>query len=117
MIQLTKQEAEPEKEPGRNDPCSCGSGKKYKKCCLPKKEFLDNKADVTTMLKLLYCFTKGLKGQSILITKRTLDTMPADWVEKLSIQPMFVNELETYKVSVVQEKKSLIETPNKRIIV
>jgi tetratricopeptide (TPR) repeat protein len=22
------------KEPGRNDPCSCGSGKKYKKCCL-----------------------------------------------------------------------------------
>jgi len=20
---------------GRNDPCSCGSGKKYKKCCLP----------------------------------------------------------------------------------
>jgi len=22
-----------EKVPGRNDPCSCGSGKKYKKCC------------------------------------------------------------------------------------
>jgi len=22
-----------EAEPGRNDPCSCGSGKKYKKCC------------------------------------------------------------------------------------
>lgn len=22
--------------PGRNDPCSCGSGQKYKKCCLPK---------------------------------------------------------------------------------
>ena len=21
---------------GRNDPCSCGSGKKYKKCCLPR---------------------------------------------------------------------------------
>jgi hypothetical protein len=21
-------------EPNRNDPCSCGSGKKYKKCCL-----------------------------------------------------------------------------------
>jgi uncharacterized protein YecA (UPF0149 family) len=19
--------------PGRNDPCECGSGKKYKKCC------------------------------------------------------------------------------------
>ena len=22
----------------RNDPCHCGSGKKYKKCCLPKEE-------------------------------------------------------------------------------
>ena len=21
---------------GRNDPCPCGSGKKYKKCCLPR---------------------------------------------------------------------------------
>ena len=23
---------------GRNDPCPCGSGKKYKKCCLHRKE-------------------------------------------------------------------------------
>ena len=23
---------------GRNEPCACGSGKKYKKCCLPKHE-------------------------------------------------------------------------------
>ena len=22
-------------KPGRNDPCPCGSGKKYKRCCLP----------------------------------------------------------------------------------
>jgi protein O-GlcNAc transferase len=26
-------------KPGRNDPCSCGSGKKYKNCCLGKTEF------------------------------------------------------------------------------
>lgn len=25
---------------GRNDPCPCGSGKKYKKCCLEKEKFL-----------------------------------------------------------------------------
>lgn len=25
-----------EKTPGRNDPCHCGSGKKYKKCCMDK---------------------------------------------------------------------------------
>lgn len=23
-------------EPGRNDPCPCGSGKKFKQCCLNK---------------------------------------------------------------------------------
>ncbi|MDA0330147.1 MAG: SEC-C metal-binding domain-containing protein [Gemmatimonadetes bacterium] len=27
-----KQPAHAENEPGRNDPCPCGSGKKYKKC-------------------------------------------------------------------------------------
>ena len=26
-------QAKAEKKPGRNDPCPCGSGKKYKKCC------------------------------------------------------------------------------------
>src|SRR5438132_262776 len=29
-------------KPGRNDPCPCGSGKKFKNCCLysaPKKKF------------------------------------------------------------------------------
>lgn len=24
--------------PGRNDPCPCGSGQKYKRCCLPREE-------------------------------------------------------------------------------
>ncbi len=26
------------KKVGRNDPCPCGSGRKYKRCCLPKEE-------------------------------------------------------------------------------
>jgi hypothetical protein len=29
-------ELKAKKKIGRNDPCPCGSGKKYKKCCLPK---------------------------------------------------------------------------------
>jgi len=27
------------KKPGRNDPCPCGSGKKFKKCCFNKVDF------------------------------------------------------------------------------
>ena len=30
--------ADPMAKPGRNDPCHCGSGNKYKKCCQPKDD-------------------------------------------------------------------------------
>ena len=30
---LGNQPKKAKKEPGRNDPCPCGSGKKYKHCC------------------------------------------------------------------------------------
>ena len=33
-----KQYVRTEPKIGRNDPCPCGSGKKYKKCCLGKDE-------------------------------------------------------------------------------
>lgn len=34
LLQYEKTNSDPKPEkPGRNDPCSCGSGKKYKKCC------------------------------------------------------------------------------------
>jgi tetratricopeptide (TPR) repeat protein len=36
-------------KPGRNDPCPCGSGKKYKRCCLEKDEAAQRKlAPATT---------------------------------------------------------------------
>ena len=33
---LDKRPLDKRKKIGRNDPCPCGSGKKYKKCCWPK---------------------------------------------------------------------------------
>ena len=27
------------KKPGRNDPCPCGSGKKFKRCCIGVMQF------------------------------------------------------------------------------
>jgi tetratricopeptide (TPR) repeat protein len=35
-------------KPGRNDPCSCGSGKKYKNCCLGKAESNPSNLSVPT---------------------------------------------------------------------
>ncbi len=34
---------------GRNDPCPCGSGKKYKKCCLPNQQPSSSDADWKTV--------------------------------------------------------------------
>ena len=34
--EMEKSQEEQVEKVGRNDPCPCGSGKKYKKCCMPK---------------------------------------------------------------------------------
>lgn len=34
---------------GRNDPCPCGSGKKYKQCCLNKPPLSKKKITVTNL--------------------------------------------------------------------
>ena len=35
---------ETKETPGRNDPCHCGKGRKYKQCCLEKDEAARRKA-------------------------------------------------------------------------
>ena len=42
------------KKIGRNDPCPCGSGKKFKKCCESKmigKRFMASKIDTTGLMQ------------------------------------------------------------------
>ncbi len=36
---------------GRNDPCPCGSNKKYKKCCLPLESIIGSLEDVSGQIK------------------------------------------------------------------
>ena len=44
---LPKRKFQPEKwqKPGRNDPCTCGSGKKFKQCCVHLADFPTNMGD------------------------------------------------------------------------
>lgn len=37
---------------GRNDPCPCGSGKKYKKCCLQKQASIPSLEDIKEVIKI-----------------------------------------------------------------
>ena len=39
--EVKKQPLRKEKKPGPNDPCHCGSGKKYKKCCMQKDKMAE----------------------------------------------------------------------------
>ncbi len=39
---------------GRNDPCPCGSGRKYKKCCLTKQKRIPAQADVSELYRTRY---------------------------------------------------------------
>ena len=51
---MTQQLAVVGKRPSRNDPCSCGSGKKFKRCCLPASAIAvgdRNEATVSTLLQ------------------------------------------------------------------
>ncbi|MCD7893910.1 MAG: DUF1186 domain-containing protein [Erysipelotrichaceae bacterium] len=46
------------KKIGRNDPCPCGSGKKYKKCCMYKDADLNRIEDMTLRSKALEKYPK-----------------------------------------------------------
>lgn len=39
-----------DKKPGRNDPCPCGSGKKYKACCMKQELPVAKKKFKATLL-------------------------------------------------------------------
>ena len=48
------------KKPGRNDPCPCGSGKKYKKCCGQNEsshQIEQKRPDQAAFLP--FCFLRG----------------------------------------------------------
>jgi len=47
------------REIGRNDPCPCGSGKKYKKCCMPRDEMIAHSISQRTTDSAEYTETSG----------------------------------------------------------
>lgn len=53
---------------GRNDPCPCNSGKKFKKCCINKDNFPEVTIDLELGRKLIKEFEKQQESsQEILI--------------------------------------------------
>lgn len=67
--------------PGRNDPCPCGSGKKYKKCCMNKKQEAES---FILGLNNFYALVKAINTQ--LITKSNkCDYSAADFADAMDL--------------------------------
>jgi tetratricopeptide (TPR) repeat protein len=64
---------------GRNDPCPCGSGKKFKQCCLKKEEEAEREA----MAALTEARKKGSGSFSDL--EETLDRLEAEYEEDVAL--------------------------------
>ena len=68
-------------KPGRNDPCPCGSGNKYKKCCLAKEEAVERqqlaKADAKRAERAA-AHTQNLREVKAAIAARLLGAEDAD---------------------------------------
>ena len=67
--------------PGRNDPCPCGSGKKYKKCCLLKKRDADS---FILGLNNLYALVKTINTQLITKSNKS-DYSIADFTDAMDL--------------------------------
>jgi len=95
------------KEPGRNEQCPCGSGKKYKKCCMVKQ----NKRLTQQGFEL--CFKKLVKdaGGSLDISCMDIELLPKD--EALALG--YNAEEDSFHFEVVKFKKSPIIQADKRI--
>jgi tetratricopeptide (TPR) repeat protein len=68
-------------KPGRNDPCPCGSGNKYKKCCLAKEEAVERqqlaKADAKRAERAA-AHTQNLREVKAAIAARLFGARDAD---------------------------------------
>ena len=105
---------------GRNDPCPCGSGKKYKKCCLAKDAALArqnrpvdspvrNEDDFTTLI--LPEVDKAVDRLLIRVEKRQLENVEAGLAALLREHPDYHNTnyaMGVYWASVVGEPDKAI---------
>jgi tetratricopeptide (TPR) repeat protein len=70
---------------GRNDPCPCGSGKKYKKCCLSQDEELERQAVAAEGVHDHRGFCEDCYGDLADASDAVLDLVEADKLDEAEI--------------------------------
>ena len=74
---------------GRNDPCPCGSGKKYKKCCFLKVEAIESK---NLEYSKYHNARMSAKGKLVETAEYRMDISDSDILSFLSDSPIFNNK-------------------------
>ena len=91
------------KKTGRNDPCPCGSGKKFKKCCEGKmigKKFMAHKVEGTSLAQKI---AEAAGGVSSFFKNKTV--MPLAKKKEDSFTPVGMDEyLESQKEPTVPQE-------------
>ena len=74
---------------GRNDPCPCNSGKKYKKCCMPQQ-------NVSTAI--MYGDNEGVHvvGKGNKPSKAELENMTKKYQENIKKSPLWDEMVKEY---------------------
>ncbi len=76
------------KKPGRNDPCPCGSGKKYKKCCEEKAKHKKFHAEMISSSELTSAQpTQHTSKVSSMFFQKTLPSLVSKPKEAVQEEP------------------------------
>ncbi len=92
---------------GRNDPCTCGSGKKFKKCCANKmigRKFLATKIDTVDTSSRISSFFQN----NVIPTSKPEDVVPAEKEnEKTEAEKKEESAIENTAVEAIEDNKNL----------
>lgn len=98
------------KKIGRNDLCLCGSGKKYKMCCMPKAE-VNQQLNEVGMWAIFRKLVKDSENGQVEITLSDLQKIPLNE----ALVSHFDIDKDKFTLKVAKVKKSPIIQMDKRI--
>jgi hypothetical protein len=76
---------------GRNDPCPCGSGKKYKKCCLESREVVNKESATWIDEEGMHLVGKGTPP-----CEEELERMTKEYQNRIRTSPLWEMMVKEY---------------------
>jgi len=99
-------------KPGRNDPCPCGSGKKYKHCCQSQTDVRTASVDVSTLLRTaLQHHQAGRLSQAEVLYRQILETAPNN-PDALHLSGLIAHQAGTFDIAVDLISKAIRVKPS-----